>query len=691
MQRESSTLPVLLTITLIVALCCLAICVVIFASGTLFLNWRDSALITSTSQELIMPTETIIAEGPTATEESNQTLDPTPTKESAKAVPDLIASTTLMKLEQEIVPINDPIDLAERLGGKTDIPEVLLDLNAPYNNGDSKDFWVTNVDTNENFLISTTLRYLGDNVYIWIENGVEYEPKDLQMLGDTFDNEIYGINRDFFGSEWSPGVDGDPRIYIVYAGGLGQSLAGYYSSADQLHPDAHEYSNAHEIFLINSDNVYLWEEYIYGTLAHEFQHMIHWYTDKNEETWLNEGFSMLAELINNFDPGGFDYAYIANPDLQLTDWGTDIGRNGPHYGASFLFTTYLLDKFGDEATKAIVENDKNGMESIDHVLTELDIRDSVTGKPISAEDIFADWAVTNYLGDPDVADGRYFYAIYPYAPLADPTVSFPICPVESSTYDVAQFGVDYLDIFCRGEYQMIFEGNTISSILPTDPYSGEYFFWSNMGDHSNMSLQRAFDLSGLAGPVEMTYQTWYDLENDYDYVFVSASTDGMDWQLLNSTTCTFDNPSGNSYGCGLNGQSNSWQEEQVDLSKFAGQEVTVRFDYVTDAAVNGLGMVIDDVRIDALDYFTDFESDDGGWEGEGFVRIQNVLPQTFQLSLITYGAEILVDRIELDPDNRASIDLDIGRDVDSVVLVVSGTTPFTRQRADYQITIESKQ
>ena len=691
MQRESSTLPVLLTITLIVALCCLAICVVIFASGTLFLNWRDSALITSTSQELIMPTETIIAEGPTATEESNQTLDPTPTKESAKAVPDLIASTTLMKLEQEIVPINDPIDLAERLGGKTDIPEVLLDLNAPYNNGDSKDFWVTNVDTNENFLISTTLRYLGDNVYIWIENGVEYEPKDLQMLGDTFDNEIYGINRDFFGSEWSPGVDGDPRIYIVYAGGLGQSLAGYYSSADQLHPDAHEYSNAHEIFLINSDNVYLWEEYIYGTLAHEFQHMIHWYTDKNEETWLNEGFSMLAELINNFDPGGFDYAYIANPDLQLTDWGTDIGRNGPHYGASFLFTTYLLDKFGDEATKAIVENDKNGMESIDHVLTELDIRDSVTGKPISAEDIFADWAVTNYLGDPDVADGRYFYAIYPYAPLADPTVSFPICPVESSTYDVAQFGVDYLDIFCRGEYQMIFEGNTISSILPTDPYSGEYFFWSNMGDHSNMSLQRAFDLSGLAGPVEMTYQTWYDLENDYDYVFVSASTDGMDWQLLNSTTCTFDNPSGNSYGCGLNGQSNSWQEEQVDLSKFAGQEVTVRFDYVTDAAVNGLGMVIDDVRIDALDYFTDFESDDGGWEGEGFVRIQNVLPQTFQLSLITYGAEILVNRIELDPDNRASIDLDIGRDVDSVVLVVSGTTPFTRQRADYQITIESKQ
>ena len=44
------------------------------------------------------------------------------------------------------------------------------------------------------------------------------------------------------------------------------------------------------MFFINSDNVDLGDDYIYGTVAHEFQHMIHWYKDRNEETWVNEGF-----------------------------------------------------------------------------------------------------------------------------------------------------------------------------------------------------------------------------------------------------------------------------------------------------------------------------------------------------------------------------------------------------------------
>jgi hypothetical protein len=203
-----------------------------------------------------------------------------------------------------------------------------------------------------------------------------------------------------------------------------------------------------------------------------------------------------------------------------------------------------------------------------------------------------------------------------------------------------------------------------------------------------MSLERQFDLSAVTGPVEMTYQTWFDLEEDYDYVFVSASTDGENWEILNTTSCTTENPSGNSYGCGLNGQTNGWQEERVDLSAFAGEEVTLRFDYVTDAAVNGVGMVIDDIRLDAIDYFSDFETDQGGWRAEGFVRVQNVLPLTYRLSLITFGDETTVTPVTLDENNRVSIDLNIGGDVDSVVLVVSSTTHFTRQKAEYSITID---
>lgn len=682
MQRKSTTVPIILTVILIVSLCCLAICLVIFASGAALLNWWDFAM--PTPMVIEPPTPNII--GPTPGKITPEEIIPTP-EPTPHSANNLGSDETLRTLQEMIVPINDPIDLAERLGGKQDIPESLPDPNAPYAVGESQNFWVTNVDTNENFQITATLHYLGEHVYIWIENGVSFDTSDLNALGDTFDNEIYPTNRDFFGSEWSPGVDGDPRIYIVYASGLGRSLAGYYSSADQLHPNAHEYSNAHEMFLINSDNVYLWEDYIYGTLAHEFQHMIHWYRDKNEETWLNEGFSMLAEFINGFDPGGFEYSYIRNPDLQLTDWGQEVGNNGPHYGASMLFTTYFLDRFGDDATKALVAHDKNGMESIDIVLEEMAIRDPITGESITSEDVFSDWAVANLLGDGSVADGRYHYSIYPDAPLAAPGTIFPTCPSMPNAFDVFQFGVDYIEVTCPGDYTLNFQGNTFTSILPIYPFSGDYFFWSNMGDHSNMSLERDFDFRGVSGPIELSYQTWYDLEEDYDYVFVSASTDSENWEILHTTSCTLENPSGNSYGCGLNGTSNGWQQELVDLTPFADQEVTLRFDYVTDAAVNGLGMIIDDIQVDAIGYFADFEEDDGGWGGEGFARIQNMLPQSFRFSMITLGDEVLVTPLNLDENNHTSVDISIGEDVESILLVVSGTTPFTRQKADYQITI----
>ncbi|HPX94859.1 MAG TPA: immune inhibitor A [Brevefilum fermentans] len=679
MRNQSSRLPIILTIILLLALCCLCISLVIFASGSIILARSTTptvdppTIIEQPLADLVQPTRIV-----TPTDQGIST----PGTDIGEKI------DTLEVLKAANVPINDPILLAEQLGGKTNIPRTFPDPNAPYQVGDSKAFWVTNVDTRQNFQVIATLRYLGEHTYFWIEDNVAYEPEDLVQLGDTFDQEIVPMTRAFFGSEWSPGVDHDPRIHILYARNLGEFLAGYYSSSDELHPDAHQFSNAHEMFLINADTMRLWHDSIYSTLAHELQHMIHWHIDKNEETWLNEGFSMLAELINGYDPGGFDRQYIQNTDLQLTDWGSSIGSNGPHYGAAMLFTTYFYDRFGATVTQKLVAEQKNGLEGIDAVLQELDIRDPLTGEPLTAEDVFADWAVANLLGDPNIGDGRYYYNIYPQAPQAAPTTHLTACPTGPFTYHVAQFGVDAIKISCPGDLTLSFAGETTTNLLPIEPYSGSFFFWSNTGDQSNMSLKREFDLTEVSGPVNMTYQTWYDLELDYDYVFVSASIDGISWQILNSTSCTMNNPSGNSYGCGLTGASDGWQLEQVDLTPFAGKLVSLRFDYITDAAVNGNGFALDDIRIDAINYFTDFEADDGGWLGEGFVRIQNVLPQSFRVTMITYGKRIHVVPLELDENNQFEIDISLGQDIESIILVISGTTPYTRQRAVYQVEVE---
>jgi bacillopeptidase F (M6 metalloprotease family) len=200
--------------------------------------------------------------------------------------------------------------------------------------------------------------------------------------------------------------------------------------------------------------------------------------------------------------------------------------------------------------------------------------------------------------------------------------------------------VDYVEIDCRGEHTLIFTGSTVTGLLPEDAYSGEFAFWSNKGDESNMRLTREFDFSGVSGPIELTFRTWYDLEVDYDYLYLEAAADGQHWQILTTPSGTADDPSGNSYGWGYNGVSDEWIEESVDLSQFAGKRVQLRFEYVTDAAVNGEGFLLDDVSVAAVDYFADFESDAGGWVADGFARVKNELPQTFRLALVRRGGEI---------------------------------------------------
>ena len=669
-----STTKTVLIIAALLVLCLACLCLLIAGGAYIFSSNFLSSSTPFWETPIILNDET-----PTPfVDPGIQILDPTQLEQ---------ASETLRELNESTVPINDPIDLAARLGGKLNVPNVLIDTEAPYEVGAQKSFWATNTDTNENFKVQATLRYVGDNIYFWIENSVRYNQSDLIPLAETFDKEIIPTDREFFGEEWNPGVDGDPRFYVLYAGNLGMNLAGYYSSADELHPDAHPYSNAHEMFLINSDTVDLRDNYIYGTMAHEFQHMIHWYQDRNEETWVNEGFSMLAEHVNNYDAGGFDWEYMDNTDMQLNDWGGDVGDNGPHYGASYIFFVYFLDRFGDDATKALVRHDENGFTGIEKVMEELDLVNPTTEKPYTANEFFADWAVANLLQDTSIENGRYGYLSYSPT-YVDMEKSVMACPTKLNG-DVYQYGVDYIEIDCGSLDSIQITASEAVRLLPFNaPSSGDYFIWSNVGDESNSHLSQTFDLSQVSGEAALTFKTWYDIEEDYDYIYISASTDGQTWRILDSENCTSDNPSGNSYGCGWNGTTSGWIDEKVDLSDYVGQTVTLRFDYVTDAAVNGKGMAIDDLAIDAIGYSTDLETDLGGWTAEGFVRVQNHLPQTMNLTIVTYTNNgISVDHRSFQGDLVIPASELPSDSIEKIVLIISGTTPFTREKATYSIDI----
>ncbi len=682
---------------ILLSLCVLCMCAV--AGGTSYWMWQQVAQRETLEISLSGSTPTPMVLRPIITPTSDFPFDPTPNLPTPQVQPSPIPGSpglaanspeqVLEILNNTVVPINDLVDLAGRLQGKKNIVRTQPPPAQPYQVGDTKSFWITNADTNQSFQVQTTLRYVTDHAYFWIENGVSYREKELQDLAETFVNKIYPTNRAFFGSEWNPGADGDPRIYILYVRNAGWNIAGYFSSVDSYPPDAHPYSNWHETFVFNADTVDLNDEFTYGVLAHEFQHMIHWANDRNEEIWLNEAFSELAMFLNGFDTGGHDWLFSRDPDIQLNDWPTDQNITGPHYGASFLFMTYFLDRFGESATQSLVQLPENGLTSIDLLMQKLGLRDSRTGQMITADDIFVDWTLANYLNDPKVDDGRYYYSNYRKLPKVSDTEMVRSCDNTTRTRDVRQYGTDYIRIRCSAPTTLVFEGSTIVGLLPPDPYSGAWAFWSNKGDESNMTLTRTFDFTQAQAPLTLQYRTWYDLEKDYDFAYVVASTNGEDWEMLRPPSGTDNNITGNNFGFGYNGMSGGGEEaqwilESIDLSKFAGQKVQIRFEYVTDAAVNGEGLLVDDIAIPEIGYFTDFEQDDGGWEAAGFVRIQNVLPQTYRLSLIRIGKITTVETLTLNADNSLELPLEFGGDLREVVLVISGTTRFTRQPTAYR-------
>ncbi len=648
-----------------ILLCCA--CVVIGAAGV---------VIYRTYQQIPtdFPTEFPPIDAPGA---------PTSTPEIDRPTSDSISTETIETLGNTLVPENSPYEIACRLQNICNVPTTVP--SKLYKLGDQETFWVTNVDTVENFQTKATLRYVGEYIYFWIENGVSYDEGDLKRLGDTFEDQMYPTDREFFGSEPSPGVDSDPRIYLLFVRGTGASNAGYFSTPDVYNPLIKEYSNGHEMFFFNADNLTLDSEETYSVLAHEFQHMIHFNTDRNESSWINEGFSMVASHINGY-PAYFDYDYVTNPDINLTDWSPEPGSNGPHYGQSFLYLTYFLDRFGEDATKEVVRHPENGLASIDETLTGLNITDPQTGKVVNADDVFMDWAATMWLQDESVGDGRYHYNNYPDAPNITASESISTCPTSTSG-SVNQYGIDYFTINCEGDHTLKFSGSTVAKLLPADAHSGKYAFWSNKGDESDMTLTREFDFTSVSAPITLSYSMWYDLETDYDYLFLEASTDGQTWQILTTPSCTSEDPSGNSFGCGYNGQTNDWQQEDVDLSQFAGKKVQIRFEYITDAAVNGEGFLLDDVRVDAAGYQSDFETDDGGWMAAGFARVENVLPQTYRLSIIIKGDTTTVTQIPVNADQTAEFPLTL-KPGEEAILIVTGTTRYTRLPAAYQVEIK---
>jgi hypothetical protein len=591
---------------------------------------------------------------------------------------------TAQALAQAKPAIQDLRELAIRLKGvSADTPEVACTTAPDYPVGTIRTFSVQNDTTLETFDVKATMRYKNKVVYMWVADTVKADDAKIKQAADYFADKIYPTDRGLLGSEASPGIDCDSRISILNTPGMG-GAAGYVAGKDEVTKTVRPDSNEMKMFYMNTDALTIGSTGYLATAAHEFQHVIAENTHENLDTWVNEGLSELVIYVNGFSAASHAQPFLIAPGTQLNAWDK-LERSAPHYAASFLFMTYSYNRFGADAVRTLVADPHNG-------LTEFDDTLATFGKPgTTADDLFADWQIANYLNDPKVGDGQFAYKGLQFGkPRVERTISqFPFTQTGSVNHWASQYFV------LRGsrDVKVSFTGATEARLISTDPPDGKMMWYSGQGDDSDFTLTREFDLSGVQSAT-LNFSTWYNIEKDWDYFYVEASTEGgKTWKILKAPGSTDTNPGGNNYGWALTGSSGDkkeakWVEKSVDLSEFAGKKIQLRFEYITDDALNYDGVALQDIRIPEINYTYNTDSGDGGWQAQGFVRISNREPDKYSVQLISFWSDgkTQVKQLTLAEDQTGLWDVPLSQ-LKNAVLVLSALARTTREPAPYQLRI----
>ncbi|MBF0408600.1 MAG: hypothetical protein HQM10_14720 [Candidatus Riflebacteria bacterium] len=246
----------------------------------------------------------------------------------------------------------------------------------------------------------------------------------LKELADEFDGVIYPRMREWFGTE--PDFDQDAKIYILLddiQDGLGQFL-GYFWAGNQFSRSSLSMSNEKELLYIDLFPNYVYNpSRVYGTIAHEFVHMIHFNEGvtvengemKDEERWLEEGFTQYGQyLYNKTHTSNLD-EFIKEPDTILVEPRVDVWLgNDPfaNYGASYLFLFYLIEKYGANNgpgfMRNLVRDRTKGIESLNNSLRQFNT---------TFDQVFSDWAIANFIDKTrkldmsPLNDGKWGYAV----------------------------------------------------------------------------------------------------------------------------------------------------------------------------------------------------------------------------------------------------------------------------------------
>ncbi len=417
-----------------------------------------------------------------------------------------------------------PVPLPYQVGPDVYLPEHDLPTGPPVNPqiGDSWIWWLwIHYPMPPHFEEHIcTVRGLSDRGYVVVRDA-EWETSifqsDVDQILERWENTsigpyptkgIYEIDSLAFG-EPPDMLDDDPRIYMMWYD-FEIAADGFFFWFDEYPDGAHPpyHSNECEVLYLStgSSGGGPSSDYMLAVIAHEFEHMIHWMYDDDEDTWADEG---LAELAMWFY-GNPDHiaGFNSQPDNDLTVWD----GYWSDYIQTYLWTLYFFEQYGGHPSIfAVVHEPANSIAGYEEVLDDF-------GYSEDFADVFADWTVANFLDDVTLEDGRFGYLGDDLPPF-NVMGTYSTYPVSNISRTVNHWATDYYrfqNIIGFENLQLSFDGNDYNS----------FAVWglALYGDGTTEVLRMTLEESTQTGTLEVTGLT--DPDDQVILVVASVSSAG---------------------------------------------------------------------------------------------------------------------------------------------------------------------
>ncbi len=346
-----------------------------------------------------------------------------------------------------------------------------------------------------------------------------------------------------------------------------------------------------------------------STFAHEWQHLLEYYVDPAETTWVNEGLSDYAQTLVGYvdssatvdEPGadihlicfqGFGDVrtkYNVNPrecggpqnSLNLWDEGepNDVLAD---YGNAYQFMLYLSDRFGPAIiSKLHRDRTHQGLAGVQAALP----------AGVDLYDILHDFQ-TMTLVDKIVGNGGSIDGV-PLQQVTSASLRSTVNlanPADYGTAGAAPNGADYVPLPTPVRSVKFAGATNLPSLSSGWTIADKTMFSGNADNLDNTTIR---EMAVPTKNARLKLETSFDIEDSYDFGYVTVSTDGG----KTYTPLEGDRTTTGPLGPGLTGRSGGVVTAGYDLSPYAGEKVLIGVRYVTDGVGHRGGWRIGNITL----------------------------------------------------------------------------------------------